>query len=86
MRTITEAAVSSLSLGSRFGMLLKITGRVLRGQLISVSYGSAFVEWDSLPRTVEIHDLQGNEGVFQANVRRREQISLQTLVIPEAQS
>jgi hypothetical protein len=78
-----EVPLNSLPLGSRFGLLLETTGRVLRGKLISVSCASAFVEWDSAPQTVEIHSLDGSERTFQAAVKRREHISLQTPVIPQ---
>jgi hypothetical protein len=80
---VREVPLNTLPLGARFGMLLETTGRVMRGKLISVSYGSAFVEWDSAPQTVEIHALDGSERTFQAAVKRREHISLQTPVMPQ---
>jgi hypothetical protein len=78
-----EVPLNSLPLGSRFGLFLCSTGRVKWGKLLSVSSGSAFVEWDSAPQTVEIHALDGTERTFQAAVKRREHVSLQTPVIVE---
>jgi hypothetical protein len=78
-----EVPLQTLSVGSRFGLLLETTGRVIRGKLLHLSSCSALVEWESIPRTVEVHDSEGVERVFQANVKKKEHVSLQTPVIPQ---
>jgi hypothetical protein len=78
-----EVPVSTLPVGTRFGMYLSTTGRTMYGTLLYVSSGSALVEWESTPRTVTVHDSDGNESTFQATVRKREHVSLQTPVIRE---
>jgi hypothetical protein len=78
-----EVPVSTLPVGTRFGMHLFITNRTLYGTLLYVSLGSAYVEWESVPRTVTVHDDEGKESTFQASVRKREHVSLQTPVVRE---
>jgi hypothetical protein len=78
-RNMREVPIETLPVGSRFGMHLDTSGRTLKGTLLSVSLGSAFVEWDGAVRPGYI---QGTSEV-PFTVKRREHLCLKTPVIPQ---
>jgi hypothetical protein len=76
-----EIRVATLEAGDDFGLRLDTVRKTKRGKVLAISSGSVLVEWEVEPRDVTFHDAEGKEKTISLPRRRREHISLETLVI-----